>query len=441
MRKFYAKWVISSKKLNMYSKLNSLQNKAILNHVTEIQKKISDKKWRELYRNCYLNTWETTIISSEEKDSFVITGDIPAMWLRDSSLQIYHYLPLAKADREVSSVISGLIQRQAKCILIDPYANAFNQTASGRCWDKNDRTEKNPWIWERKYETDSLIFPIWLLNGFLETTSDYSVLTETVLKAVDLIIDILTIEQDHEKKSSYRFERISPRKEETLERGGLGSPVAPTGMTWSAFRPSDDACRYHYLIPANMFLVSTFRSLLKKDVPLLKKDAGKILLTGVEKGINNYGIIDNKDFGLIYAYEVDGLGHSLLADDANLPSLLSAPYFGFCSANDPIYQNTRRLILSEKNPYYFEGIRAQGIGSPHTPQKHVWPIAIAMQGLTTSSKAEKYSYLKMLIDTDADKGFMHESFHVDRPETFTRPWFAWANAMFALLTEDYLSSS
>jgi meiotically up-regulated gene 157 (Mug157) protein len=211
-------------------------------------------------------------------------------------------------------------------------------------------------------------------------------------------------------------------------------------MSWSGFRPSDDACTYHYLIPANMFLVSVFRSLLKKNIPISSKPSLETLLNDVEKGIKDYGIIDTKDFGTVYAYEVDGQGNSLLADDANLPSLLSAPYFGFCPSDDPIYLNTRKLILSEKNPYFFQGKIARGIGSPHTPKRHVWPIAIAMQGLTASSREDKLDLIKMLISTDAGKGFMHESFHVDRPETFTRPWFAWANAMFTLLTEDYLSA-
>jgi meiotically up-regulated gene 157 (Mug157) protein len=135
----------------------------------------------------------------------------------------------------------------------------------------------------------------------------------------------------------------------------------------------------------------------------------------------------------VYAYEVDGRGGVLLADDANTPSLLALPLTGWCRADDPLYLATRDLVLSPANPYYYRGSAASGIGSPHTPEGHVWPIALAIQGLTSTDPAERRALLDLILATDDGTGAVHESFHADDPGVWTREWFSWANSMFCEL--------
>jgi meiotically up-regulated gene 157 (Mug157) protein len=430
---FYENW-------DMLIKNNMNPTDLMLHYVANIQARLSNEKWKKVYRNCFFSTWQTTM-TALPSDTFLITGDIPAMWLRDSSLQIAHYLPLIKQDKVLRSVVEGLIKRQFRNILIDPYANAFNQSPNGSCWNKNDRTERNPWVWERKYETDSLAFPLWLLSRYLEITSDSTILTGELVLAINKVIDIWKTEQDHESLSSYRFERDSPLPTESLKREGKGTLTAWTGMTWSGFRPSDDACTWHYLIPSNMLAVSVLKDLLKNSIPGM--DTGSLikLVQDIQKGILEHAVVEKSGFGEVFAYEVDGFGNSVLMDDANFPSLLSIPFFGFCRRDDPVYQNTRRMLLTHCNPFYFEGKAAKGIGSPHTPHNYIWPMALVAQGLTAETAEEKEDIINILLNTDGNTGFMHESFNVNNPGEYTRPWFAWANSMFALLTEDYLKST
>jgi meiotically up-regulated gene 157 (Mug157) protein len=396
--------------------------------------RINDAKIETVYRNCFKSTWETTMSFEEDGTTFIITGDIEAMWLRDSSLQVMPYLRLTE-DPVVTRMFRGLIEKQASQILMDPYANAFNKNGDWSCYSK-DHTDMGPFIWERKYEVDSLAFPLYLLARYVEATGDYSVFTETVIAAVDSILNVWTLEQDHMKNSSYRFERDSDPSTETLQNNGKGTDVAVTGMTWSGFRPSDDACTYHYLVPSNMLAVCVLNKLRGLNISGIDNEKAAALANQIKEGIYKYGIVEHEEFDRIFAYEVDGLGHFNLMDDANLPSLLSAPYFGFCEKGDPVYQNTRKFILSSSNPYFYSGKYAQGIGSPHTPQDYIWHISIAMQGLTASTEEEKQRMLQLLTETTAGTSYMHEGFDVNDPSRYTRPWFAWANSMFCLLAED-----
>ena len=151
----------------------------------------------------------------------------------------------------------------------------------------------------------------------------------------------------------------------------------------------------------------------------------------IEHGIQAHGLVTHPTHGRIYAYETDGHGRHLLMDDANVPSLLSIPYLGYRSASDDTYRNTRRFILSPDNPYFFAGKYAAGIGSPHTPGGLIWPISLAMQGLTSTSADEREDLLETLISTTNETAFMHEAFDPNDPSHFTRPWFAWANSLFA----------
>ena len=377
---------------------------------------------------------ETTISIPENNDAFIITGDIPAMWLRDSTSQIEHYLPFINEHQNLRDIFKGLINRQVKCILIDPYANAFNKTANGQKWD-NDITKDSPWVWERKYEIDSLCYPIRLIYKYWKKTNDSSVFTEEVKSIFNIILDLWETEQYHFEKSDYSFQRLNCSKTDTLCNNGLGNPVTYTGMTWSGFRPSDDACKYGYLVPSNMFASVVLSYISEISTDIYKDDTLSIraskLKSEIDKGIQDHAIIKHDTFGDIYAYEVDGLGNYNLMDDANVPSLLAIPYIGYKDINNEIYQNTRKFILSKSNPYYYKGSVAKGIGSPHTPLEYIWHIALSMQGLTTNNQDEINLLIETLKNTDAKTGYMHEGFHCNDSTKFTRDWFAWSNSLFA----------
>ncbi|WYJ99255.1 hypothetical protein A5821_000332 [Enterococcus sp. 7F3_DIV0205] len=417
-------------------------SKSVIENVKKIVSEQSDNpRWGEVFSNCFDNTLETTVKSTAE-DTFVITGDIPAMWLRDSSAQIKPYLIVANEDETIKKMIRGLVDRQVKCILIDPYANAFNEKDNGNCYHE-DITQMNGWIWERKYEVDSLCYPIELAYLLWKKTGETKHFTNDFKKAAEMIIHVFKTEQRHEN-SPYRFERIGERPEDTLSNNGFGEAFGYTGMTWSGFRPSDDSCTYNYLIPANMFAVvilGYLEEILNEFYfDTLQAEKACELKLEIDHGIKKWGIIDH--FGQkVYAYEVDGLGNYLLMDDANVPSLLAAPYLGYCSIDDPVYQNTRKLVLSDKNPYYYEGSKLKGIGSEHTPKEYVWPIALCIQGLTTNDRFEKAELLNNLVQTDAGTNHMHEGINVHDPNLFTREWFSWANMMFCELLLDYLKIS
>lgn len=389
-----------------------------------------------LFRNCFPNTLKTTASLEEDDTTFVFTGDIPAMWLRDSSAQVHQYLPFAKEDPQIRRIVEGLIRLQARLILKDPYANAFNAKPDNSGFP-DDATKQNPWVWERKYEVDSLCYPIHLAWEYWKETGLSGVFTLEFHKAMKVVVDLWQNEQKHGEASDYIFQRFGSADSDTLKYAGKGRPVNHTGMTWSGFRPSDDACTFGYLIPSNMFAVVVLRHISEiaetcLSDKLLAAEALD-LAEEINNGIQTYGIYRHPFYGSIYAYETDGFGNYNLMDDANVPSLLSIPYLGYAPASDPIYRNTRRFILSKDNPHYFEGRLAKGIGSPHTPQGFIWPIALSMQGLTSADDAEILSVVDTLAATDAKTGFMHESFHPDDPANFTRDWFAWSNSLFSEL--------
>lgn len=337
-------------------------------------------------------------------------------------------------------MLIGLSKEQVSLVEIDPYANAFNETPNG-AGHQADKTEMHPQVWERKYEIDSLCYPIQLAYLIWKITGRTEQFDAAFFKMLQTIFALWEVEQHHETKSPYRFERLDCVPSDTLKRNGLGTETAYTGMLWSGFRPSDDACEYGYLIPSNMFAVvvlgyakEIIEAFYPSEIETIKQAA--TLQNDIQLGIEKFGTYNHPTFGEIFAFEVDGLGNQLLMDDANVPSLLSMPIIQYLEKESPIYQNTRKFILSKSNPYYFEGKLAKGIGSPHTPAGYIWPIGLAIQGLTASDKSEKLEILQMLLRTDAGTGLMHESFHPDSPEDFTREWFSWANMMFCELVLD-----
>lgn len=387
---------------------------------------------------------DNTFTRLEDQRTFVITGDIPAMWLRDSSAQVKPLLILAGNDSQLASDIRGIIRFQVQAILRDPYANAFNEAANGK-GHQDDRTRMGAWIWERKYELDSACYAITLAHQYYCVTKDSSVFDRAFLQMLKTVAAVWAIEQHHELNSGYRFERNLDKwahteawklPYETLPRRGLGSQTCYTGLTWSGFRPSDDACRFGYNMPGNMFALATIARMRHINADFFQDEALTLDLDSLDRairdGITHHGMM-TMDNHKVFAYEVDGFGEALFMDDANVPSLLSAPYLGFCRPDDPMYLNTREKILSPHNPFYFYNETFRGVGSPHTPENCIWPIALAMQGLTSRDVNESELMLEKLLQAHPDQGHMHESFHIDSPQNFTRPWFSWANALFAEL--------
>ncbi|GIG65037.1 glycoside hydrolase family 125 protein [Phytomonospora endophytica] len=400
-----------------------------------IAERLGDERALGIFRRAMTETLDRAVETLADGTTFVITGDIPAMWLRDSSAQLRPYLYLA-GDPELAALIAGAVERQCEYIVLDPYANAFNRAPDG-AGHSGDRTDMNPWVWERKYEVDSLCHPVQLAYLLWRVTGSAAHLGERFRAAAEAILRVLRTEQDHENRSPYRFERDDCPASDTLVRDGLGPVTAVTGMTWSAFRPSDDACRHGFNVPGNLFAATALGHL--EEIAHEVFDDGDLaaraarLRAEISAGVAAHGVVDHPRFGRIYAYEVDGLGDANLMDDANVPSLLSLPMLGAVDAGDPVYAATRRFVLSDANPHFHAGTAAAGIGSPHTPDGHVWPIALAVEGLTAEDAAERARLIATLRDTDAGTGRMHESFHRDRPETYTREWFSWADAMYCEL--------
>lgn len=404
----------------------------IARHATRVAEVMGDPAAGRAFTTMMLNTWETTITRRPDGGAFVITGDIPAMWLRDSTTQLRPFVILAARSQEITDCLLAVVRQQWAFIGRAPYANAFNPEPNNASWHAGDLCD-NPWVWEEKYEIDSLAFPIQLAWQIWKTTGNEDALAP-VREHVHMVVELWQREQDHARDSSYRFIRVGTG--DTLGSDGRGTPVAVTGMTWSGFRPSDDPCTYGYNIPGQLFaahaldLVQEMCAEVWQD-EALAAEAGT-LASEIRDGVAAHALRPDG----VLAYEVDGLGGQLFMDDANMPSLLSLPLCSSLSSQHPTYRATRRFVLSQANPHYHLGAHAAGIGSPHTPPGHVWPIAIAVQGLTSPDRAKKKALAELLLRTEAGTGLMHESFHVDDPATFTRPWFSWANAMACELLLD-----
>jgi meiotically up-regulated gene 157 (Mug157) protein len=343
--------------------------------------------------------------------AYVITGDIPAEWLRDASAEVRPYLYFAKEDPTVRRLLRGVIERMAKYIVIDPYANAF--TLSYR-------------VFEQKFELDSLSYPVTLAWSYWKTTGDTSIFNGDFSKALDSMLVTMEREQNHGRDSRYTHPQLWH---------GTGRRAAYTGMIWTGFRPSDDACYYNYLIPSEMFAVVALGDMaeIERSVyhNIIKASEATALRDEVQRGIQTYGLVYVPKYGYMYAYEVDGFGHAILTDDANIPSLLSAPYLGYATSDDRYYLDTRAFLLSQDNPSFYQGKIARGIGSFHTPDDYVWPLALVMEGLTATSHAQVLDVLNELLASDPGDHLLHESFDVNNPRLFTRQVFVWPNALFA----------
>ena len=407
--------------------------------IQEVKGSVKDVELSWMFENCFPNTLDTTVKfgwKDGKPDTFIITGDIDAMWLRDSTAQVWPYLPFASQDLALKELFVGLIHRQAYCIRIDPYANAFNDGPKGSYWE-TDMTEMKPELHERKWEIDSLCYPVRLAYNYWKSTSDKRQFDEDWMLSAKLILKTFREQQRKEGKGTYQFMRVSERATDTVPGNGFGNPVKPNGLICSAFRPSDDATIFLYLIPSNYFAMVSLRQLAEivgevYHDDIFVKDCND-LADEVHAALGKFAINQHPQFGEILAYEVDGFGNSIFMDDANVPSLLALPYLGCIDKHDPLYQKTRKFLLSDSNPWFFKGSAASGIGGPHVGENMIWPMAIIMQALTSVDDDEIIQCLKWLKNSHAGTGFMHESFHKDKPEEFTRSWFAWANTLFGEL--------
>lgn len=410
---------------------------AVEKTIERVSSSIGNKELAWMFGNCFPNTLDTTVdfeMLDGKPDTYVITGDIDAMWLRDSSAQVWPYLTLLKEDNELQQLIAGVIRRQTRCILKDPYANAFYKDPSKKSEWASDLTQMKPGVHERKWEIDSLCYTIRLAYGYWKETGDSSPFDAEWHQAIALILQTFKEQQRKTGKGPYSFMRRTEIQTDTVPGRGYGNPAKPVGLIYSMFRPSDDATIFPFLVPSNFFAVVSMRQAaemaeqLANDKPLATDC--RALADEVEHALNEHAVVHHPAAGKIYAYEVDAFGNYYCTDDGNIPSLTSLPYLGAKKTNDSIYQNTRKMLLSDKNPYYCHGRAGKGLGGPHVGVDMIWPLGIIIQGLTSTDDREIKECLTILQTTHAGTGFIHEAFNKDDAKKFTRSWFAWANTIF-----------
>lgn len=415
---------------------------AVENEIYRVANLLTNPKLQWMFVNCFPNTLDTTVhFRTDENgnpDTYIYTGDIPAMWLRDSGAQVWPYVQLANRDPQLKNMIAGVIRRQFKLINIDPYANAFNDGPTGKGEDVNyPGNVQDPWVFERKWEIDSHCYPVRLAHHYWKTTGDTSVFDDVWLSTVRNIIKTFREQQRKDGPGNYIFLRVTDRQLDTKCHVGRGNPVRPVGLIASAFRPSDDATTFEFLVPSNFMAVSALRkaaeilSVVNHEQTLA--DECTALADEVAEALQKYAVVDHPDFGKIYAFEVDGFGGCFLMDDANVPSLLAMPYLGDVDRHDPIYENTRRFVWSDANPYFWRGEAGEGIGGPHIGVEMIWPMSIMMKAFTADNDDEIRACIEQLLRTDAGTGFIHESFSRNDASNFTREWFAWQNTLFGEL--------
>lgn len=412
-------------------------SKAVEAKIAEMKAVMADEELAWMFENCFPNTLDTTVSCYQKENKpycYVITGDIDAMWLRDSTAQVWPYLPLANKDPELKNLLKGVVNKQTEFVLVDPYANAFYDDPNKLSKWSKDITVMKPGIHERKYELDSLCYVVRLAHGYWKATGDTSIFDDQWKNAMKLIVKTFREQQRKEDKGPYSFRRTHPSPLTSQFSEGFGNPTKKTGLIHSMFRPSDDATYYPFLVPANMFAEVSLRQLHEIFSIALKEEgfASECLSFAKEldQALKQYAILEHPYAGKIFPFEIDGFGNALFMDDAGIPNLLSLPYLGYCKISDPVYKNSRKFSLSSYNPWYHGGKYGKGIGGPHVGENKIWPMGFIMQAMTSTDDKEILYCLHTLKTTHAGSGFIHETFHVDNPEIFSRKWFAWANTLF-----------
>jgi meiotically up-regulated gene 157 (Mug157) protein len=415
-------------------------SRAVEEAIATFKKNVPNKELAWLFENCFPNTLDTTVdfeLLNNRPDTYVITGDIDAMWLRDSTAQVWPYLQFMKTDAALQQLIAGVINRQSFCIVKDPYANAFYKDEQRVGEWKSDLTKMLPGVHERKWEIDSLCYPIRLAYHYWKITGDNQPFDNQWKSAIQATLRTFKEQQRKNGNGPYSFQRTTSWAIDGVPLAGYGYPVKPIGLICSVFRPSDDATIFPFLIPSNFFAAISLRQAAEMIAKISKDPVLASRLTDladeVEKALKQYATVIHPSFGKVYAFEINGFGSYHLMDDANVPSLLSLPYLDVLDKNDPVYQNTRRLLLSSENPFFFKGTAAEGIGGPHAGMDMIWPLGIIMRGLTSNNDDEIVDCIRQLQKTHADTGFMHEAFHKNNASQYTRKWFAWANTIFGEL--------
>ncbi|HLI17260.1 MAG TPA: glycoside hydrolase family 125 protein, partial [Rhodanobacteraceae bacterium] len=383
---------------------------AVERELARVKAKIGDPKLAWLFENCYPNTLDTTVHTGTldgKPDTFIVTGDIDAMWLRDSSAQVWPYLPLAAHDDALRTLYRGLIHRHARCITIDPYANAFMADPRAKTslpWAQHDATGMQPGVAERKWEIDSLCWTIRLAHGYWRTTGDRVPFDDGWRSAMGRVLETFRTQQRKTGHGPYHFQRDAASPTDTLALGGYGWPGKPVGLIFSMFRPSDDACKYSLFVPGNWFAVVSLRQLAVMTRALFADgsfaDDCEALANEVVAALDRYALMRDARGDDSWAYEVDGYGNQLFMDDANVPSLLALPYLGCCRREDPRYRRTRALAWSHRNPYFFAGSAAEGIGGPHEGLGMIWPMSIMIRALTSDDANEIRQCLHWLAATE-----------------------------------------
>lgn len=418
------------------------RSEAVERKLVETKAKIPDPKLAEMFEKCFANPLDMAVTHVRDEkgvdDTWIIAGDLPDMWLRDSTTQALPYLPYMREDDGLRRMTGGLLRRQFKCVVIDPYANSFTLDPSKPSMWMSDMTEMKRELHERKYELDSLCYVLRLAGEYWRLTGDKAVFDGTWLQAMEKILAVMKTQQRKAGlKTEYRFQRKSANPVDSLPNAGYGHPAKPCGLIASAFRPSDDATVFPFLVPSNFMAVDT----LRRAATVLEEANGELemaracrdLAGEVSAALRKHAVVRHPKYGEVYAYEVDGYGGVLLGDDANAPSLLSLPYLAGVPKNDPIYLNTRRLVWSKDNPYFFTNGQYGGIGSPHTGIDMFWPLSCIIRALTTDNRSEIADSLEIIKKVDFGTGFIHEGVDMSDPGKYTRHWFGWANALFGEL--------
>jgi uncharacterized protein len=414
-------------------------SRAVESYIIAVQRKIQDPVLGMLFGDCFPNTLDTTVLPGAfegKPDAAVITGDIPAMWLRDSSAQVWPYLPLAADDKPLRNLLEGVIRRQVRCLLIDTYANCFMADLNAPPLEssRHDHTVMKQGVGERKYELDSLCYPIRLAYGYWKHTGNTDPFDAAWKAAMQTVVATMRVEQRKTEQSPYRFQRAALNPTDSLVNG-IGNPLRPVGLIASAFRPSDDACILPFLVPSNLFAVTSLHQLAEMSHIVLQ-DAGMAnealaLAKEVNTALRQFAVVQTSG-GSIWAYELDGYGGVILMDDANVPSLLSLPYLN-SSPDAALYARTRSFVWSDQNPWFFQGSAGEGIGGPHVGRDSIWPMSQIIYALTSRTGKEIAATIRVLKRCAAATGFIHESYNRNDSAHFTRAWFAWANTLFGEL--------
>ncbi|KAJ2367400.1 hypothetical protein H4S01_002182 [Coemansia sp. RSA 2610] len=440
----------------------TFRNPTIERAIRDVSSAIRDPDWRQLFANIFPNTLDTTVAwhNASAPFTFLVTGDITAQWIRDSANQVLPYLPYTSADQALAKLVLGLINMQAEELNDYPFGNAFQPPPrSGLAPEANGIAVNlavsppfnNRTVFEAKFELDSFASFFQVTTAYWRSTGDYEFIyspawSAAAGKVLDAIraLQMPTYAGKQLNPSPVTYKRYTDQAQETQFGGGRGNPVKYTGMARSLFRPSDDATIFPFLVPANAFLCVELENLgdmlnTLRVFPELRDRAAK-LAAQIRAGVLQFGTATHPKHGKVFAYEVDGYGSVLLTDDANGPSLLSLPYLGFVNATDPTYRNTRKMVLSlDDNPWYFEGPYIHGIGGPHTGYLKVWPMAVAMRGMTSDNSDEVKECLDQLKATTSGLGLIHESVNVNDGADYTRSWFAWGNALTSQFVIDAIT--